>query len=370
MRDLSHIKTVVIKIGTALLSSDTGIDNARIDIVCEQIAAIKQKGIHVILVTSGAIGLGAKEIKHNNKVCYIPLRQACAAIGQPILMQHYRESFNKYNILCSQVLINKRDLNNRKSYINLRASVSTLLSMGVVPIFNENDTVSTAEIGAAFGDNDRMCAMVASKIDADLLVLLTDVDAVYTANPKVDINAKKLDEIKVVDSSILALAGGAGSTFSTGGMKTKLLAAQIAGQASCATIIAHGREENIITRLLDGEELGTYIYPSRRLTQLQRWILNNSKNGKLIVDDGAVNALRNHKSLLFKGLVDVQGNFSVDDVVEIVTLSGVSFAKAKVNYSSNDLVLFKGLDSKEVFKLSGKKDYIFRPDDMVIISNE
>ena len=370
MRDLSQVKRVVIKIGTALLSSEHGIDTERIDIVCKQIQAIRNKGIQVLLVTSGAIGLGAKEIDHKNKVCYIPLRQACAAIGQPILMQHYRESFNKCNILCSQILINKRDLNNRKSYINLRASVSTLLSMGVVPIFNENDTISTAEIGAAFGDNDRMSAMVASKIDADLLVLLTDVDAVYTANPKVDKNAKKLNEIKIVDNDILALAGGAGSTFSTGGMKTKLLAAQIAGQASCATVIAHGREENIINRIISGEDIGTYIYPSRRLTQLQRWILNNSKNGKLIVDEGAAIALKNHKSLLFKGLVDVVGNFEVDDVVEIATVNGKTFAKAKVNYSSNDLVLYKGLSSKEVFALSNKKDYIFRPDDMVVLSYE
>ncbi len=161
MRDFSSFKRVVVKVGTNLLSSADGIDESRINKLCAQIAKLREMGFQVLLVTSGAIGLGAKEIKHKNRVVHIPMRQACAAIGQPILMDHYRKAFSEHHIVCSQVLLTRNDLNNRKTYNNLRSSVSTLLALGIIPIFNENDVISTAEIGSAFGDNDRMSAMVA-----------------------------------------------------------------------------------------------------------------------------------------------------------------------------------------------------------------
>ena len=231
MRDFSSYKRIVVKVGTNLLSSANGIDENRINNLCAQIAKLREMGYQVLLVTSGAIGLGAKEIKHKNRVVHIPMRQACAAIGQPILMDHYRKAFESHSIICSQVLLTRNDLNNRKTYNNLRSSVSTLLALGIVPIFNENDVISTAEIGSAFGDNDRMSAMVASKIDADLLILLTDIDGLYTGNPKTDKKAVLIKDIIKIDQTIMAYAKGAGSTFSTGGMKTKLLAASIASMA-------------------------------------------------------------------------------------------------------------------------------------------
>ena len=178
-RDFSHVKTIVVKVGTNLLSTKTKIDEKRIENIVEQINALKKKGYGVVLVTSGAIGMGAKELKIKHSVQDIALRQALASIGQPVLMSSYRKYFKKHDIVCSQVLITRKELDNRKTYVNLRNSIFTLLDLGIVPILNENDSISTAEIGSAFGDNDRMSALVASKIDAELLIILTDIDGLY-----------------------------------------------------------------------------------------------------------------------------------------------------------------------------------------------
>ena len=188
-------------------------------------------------------------------------------------------------------------MNNRHTYVNLRNSSFTLLDLGVIPIFNENDTVSTAEIGSAFGDNDRMSAMVASKIDADLLIILTDISGLYTSDPKKDPKAELIRDIEILDDEILACAGGAGSLFSTGGMKTKLLAAKIAANGGCGSIIASGYEPDVLVRLMDGEPLGTYIHPKKRMSQRERWLLNNSHLGTIVVDEGAKKALLSHKKL-------------------------------------------------------------------------
>ena len=179
MRDFGRIKTVVVKVGTNLLSSKTGIDKDKICDIADQVSRLIDLGYYVLIVSSGAIGMGAKALKHNNPVKHIPLRQACAAIGNPLLMTAYQEAFAKHKLICGQVLITRNVLNNRTGYNNMRAAVTTLLQLGVVPIFNENDVVSTSEINNVFGDNDRMSAYVASKIDADLLVLMTDIDGVY-----------------------------------------------------------------------------------------------------------------------------------------------------------------------------------------------
>ncbi len=367
MRDFSHIKRIVVKVGTNLLSTDEGIDTSRIDDLCSQIASMRDKGYQVLLVTSGAIGLGAKEIKHRNRVVHIPMRQACAAIGQPILMEHYRESFRKHSIICSQVLLTRNDLNNRKTYNNLRNSVSTLLALGIIPVFNENDVISTAEIGSAFGDNDRMSAMVASKIDADLLILLTDIDGLYTGNPKTDPDAVLLKEIDKVDQTIMGYARGAGSTFSTGGMKTKLLAAQIASLAYCGTVIASGYERNILSRIVSGEDVGSYIHPGRKLNQRERWIINNSHVGSILVDEGAKEALFAHHSLLPSGIVGVEGVWNVGDVVAVCDRCGNIFAKAVPYYDSTSTALLMGHRSQDIEAIlgEGKKDCIFRPEDLV-----
>lgn len=372
MRDFSKVRRIVVKVGTNLLSSGEGIDAGRVSDICSQIAELRNLGYQVILVSSGAVGLGARELGHRNRVVYIPMRQACAAIGQPVLMSHYREAFKEHGIIAAQVLLTRNDLNNRKTYNNLRASVSTLLSMGVVPVFNENDVVSIAEIGTAFGDNDRMSAMVASKIDAQLLVLLTDIDGLYTGNPKTDPQARKLDEIDSVSDEVMSFARGAGSTFSTGGMKTKLMAAKIAAMADCATVIASGYDRNVLVSILSGENTGTYIHPSIRLTQRQRWIINNSHSGAVVIDDGAVQALEKHRSLLPSGVIGVSGVFESGDVIQVRKADGSLFGKAVSYFDSTMISMMMGKQSSELDALLGNdhKDCIFRPEDLVVVKDD
>lgn len=372
MRDFSNVKRVVVKVGTNMLTGANGIDLDKIKDIAFQISELKNRGYQVLLVSSGAVGMGAKELGHINKVVHIPLKQACASIGQPLLMSAYRTAFSEYSLICSQILLTRQDLNNRRTYNNLRSSISTLLAMGVVPIFNENDVVSTAEIGTAFGDNDRMSAMVASKIDADLLLLLTDIAGLYTGNPKTDKEAKFVTDITQITKTELGWAKGAGTTFSTGGMKTKLLAAQIASQANCGTIIASGYEKNVMLRILAGESLGTFIHPGEILTQKERWILNNSHQGSIWVDEGAKKALLEKKSLLPKGIIKIQGVFESGEVVQINDKNGVTFAKAVPYYNSTDISKLIGHVSQDIASILGEghKDCIFRPEDMVVLNDE
>lgn len=371
MRDLAYVKRVVIKVGTNLLSGANGIDEQCIDMIADQIAVLKERGYQVLLVSSGAVGMGAKELMLKGPVKQVQMRQACASIGQPLLMSSYRRSFKRHNLVCSQILLTRKDLNNRHTYVNLRNSVFTLLDLGVIPVFNENDVVSTAEIGSAFGDNDRMSAMVASKIDADLLIILTDISGLYTADPRKSDTAVLLEEIEVLDEKVLAYAGGAGSTYSTGGMKTKLLAAKIASVAGCGTIIASGYEQEILLQLLSGKRVGTYIHPKKRLSQRERWILNNSHLGSIVVDEGAKRALLSKKSLLPKGVVRVHGSFASGDVIQICTVDGTPFAKAVPYYNSTDIALLAGHDSKDIQRILGspKKDVLFRPEDLVLLEH-
>ena len=367
MRDFSSVKRIVIKAGTNLLSSETGIDMERIRAIVDQIASLKELGYQIILVSSGAVGLGAKALGHNSPVVYIAMKQACAAIGQPLLMSAYREEFQRHNLLPAQVLITKSILNNRKSYNNLRSSVSMLLAMGVIPVFNENDVVSTAELKDVFGDNDRMSALVASKIDADLLILLTDIDGLYTGNPRADENAVLIHTIPEITPEIMSYAKGAGSAFATGGMKTKLLAAGIAQKGGCGTVIASGYEKNVLTRILRGEELGSYILPETRLSQRERWILNTTPRGSIIVDEGAKRALFAHKSLLPSGIKGIEGVFGKGEVAAIIDAEGSVFAKAVPYFDSTEIEKLQGHKSSEIETVLGKgrKDVIFRPEDVV-----
>jgi glutamate 5-kinase len=364
-REFSSVGRVVVKVGTNLLSNKKGIDFERIKEVVSNIIALKQQNIQVILVSSGAIGLGAKELGKKSAITQIALRQACASIGQPLLMSCYRQAFTEHNVICSQVLITRSELNERRTFVNLRNAVESLLELDVVPIFNENDVVSTAEIGSAFGDNDRMSAFVASKINADLLIILTDIDGLYTKNPKKGNGAQLLNEVEQITDEVLSYAANeTGSTFATGGMKTKLLAAKIAANAGCATIIANGAEKNILKRIIEGEVVGTYIHSKKAISQRSRWILNTTAKGRIVIDQGAVDALRNHKSLLPSGIIGVEGAFKAGDVVNINNV-----AKAVPYYNSSDIMRMAGRQSSEIPKniRHGKSDVIFRPEDIVFL---
>jgi len=367
MRDLSRVKTIVVKVGTNLLSCQSGIDTARIHDIARQVSSLMDKGYQVLLVSSGAIGMGAKALNHNHPVKHIPLRQACAAIGNPLLMTAYQQAFSGYGRICGQVLITRNVLNNRTGYNNMRAAVTTLLQYGVVPVFNENDVVSTSEINSVFGDNDRMSAYVASKIDADLLVLMTDIDGVYTGNPRKDQEARLIPEITEITADVMGFAKGAGSSLGTGGMKTKLLAAQIAQKGGCGTMIISGYEKDSLLRCVNGEQIGTYILPEKRLAQRQRWISNSAASGFVTVDDGARSALTvGHKSLLPSGIRDVSGVFNAGDVIEVRSEDGEVIMKAITGFNSSDLLRIMGKSSKEISKLLGDvPKVVFRPEDSV-----
>ena len=365
MRDFTSAGRIVIKIGTNLLSKNHAVDTGYLRDMTAQIASQIKAGLRVLVVTSGAVGMGAGELGITEKITSIKMRQACASIGQPLLMKEYKELFAEHGITTAQILLTREVFNNRRSYLNLRSSVETLLSLGVVPVFNENDSISTAEIGNAFGDNDRLSALVASKIDADLLILLTDIDALYEADPRENPDAKPIRLVTRVDERILSCAGAAGSAFSTGGMKTKVLAAQIAGRAGCSMVLAHGREKDILGRILSGEEIGTLFLAQEKLGQRERWILHSSPQGTLTVDEGAIRALRQHKSLLPSGVHEVTGVFAAGDVVAVN-----DEAKIVSCLSSAEIKSLMGRHSSEIRKMLGetKRDVLARPEDIVFFS--
>ena len=364
MRNFSQSSRVVIKIGTSTLSTPDGINTAYFTALAEQVAALKAAGRQVIIVTSGAIGMGAKRLKLNGPVVDLKLRQACAAIGQPLLMHEYHKAFAGHDIIVSQVLLTAEVLSRRKTYLNLRNAVETLLRLGVVPVVNENDSISTAEIGTAFGDNDKLSALVASKIDADLLIMLTDIDALYDKDPRKNPDAKPIDVVEDITTDIEKAAGKKGSLYSTGGMKSKIAAARIAALAGCRIVLADGREPNIIRRILDGEPLGTLFMPRGKLANRTRWILNCEPEGVVRVDAGAMAALRRRKSLLPSGVVGVEGHFEAGAVVMINAA-----AKALTSLSADELRELAGKHSAEIRDRLGKdrRDVVAVPEDIVFL---
>jgi glutamate 5-kinase len=363
-REFSHVRRVVIKVGTNLLSTDDGIDLAFMETIVQQMHALIENGYQPLLVSSGAIGMGAKELGYRKRVRTIVRRQAFASIGQPLLMHNYRQMFSTYGHVVAQLLLTRYILDNRKSFLNLKNSVEQLLDLGVIPIFNENDSVSTDEIGTAFGDNDTLSALIASKIDADLLIILTDIDGLYNGNPKTDPEAVLIHEVDQVDDTVRSWASGAGSLFSTGGMRTKLTAAQIASKAGCGSIIAKGTEPQVLERILRGEVMGTYIQPAERMAQRDRWILQSSAEGRIIIDQGAVSALRAHKSLLPSGIIRVEGVFERGTVVMINDV-----AKAVPSFNSSEIEALIGMHSSDIREKIGthRRDVIARPEDIVFI---
>ncbi len=308
--------------------------------------------------------MGADQLDLADRVKDTKMRQACAAIGQPLLMAEWRKSFLRYGVTVAQVLLTAEVLNNRKTYLNLRNSIETLLKLSVVPVLNENDSVSTDEIGSTFGDNDKLSALVASKIDADLLIMLSDIDALYDKNPHKFAGAKPIHTVFEITEDIMRSAGGRGTKYATGGMKTKIEAAKIASNAGCQIILANGRLKNVIGRIIAGEEIGTVFMPKRKLSNRARWILNSSPAGTIFIDDGAMAAVEKRKSLLPSGVISAQGAFEAGSVVMLN-----DNAKAVTNLSSSQLKALAGKHSSEIRKILGPKhrDVVAIPEDIVII---
>ncbi|MHC4623091.1 MAG: glutamate 5-kinase [Planctomycetota bacterium] len=366
MRNFEKVKKVVIKIGTNVLTrpGTVEIDAAYISRISKEIAELRKSGRQVVVISSGAIGMGAGQLALASRVKDIRMRQACAAIGQPLLMAAYRKAFARFGVTIAQVLLTAEVLNNRKTYLNLRNSIEKLLELGTVPVLNENDSVSTDEIGSAFGDNDRLCALVASKIDADLLLMLSDIDALYDKDPRRFPEAKVLGAVFEITSELMRTAGGSAGARGTGGMKSKLEAAKIASNAGCRMVLANGRVKNIIARIIAGEEIGTIFLPKRKLSNRARWILNSAAAGTIRIDDGAMGAVRNHKSLLPSGIVSVEGSFEEGAVVMLN-----SNAKAVSSFSSAELKQLAGRHSSEIRRILGvkRRDVVAIPEDIVII---
>ncbi|MCD4831928.1 MAG: glutamate 5-kinase [Anaerohalosphaeraceae bacterium] len=365
MRNFINAKRIAIKIGTNTLSKGDSVDSAYIRKIAASIAKIKSGGIEVVLISSGAIGMGAGKLGLADSVSGTKMRQACAAVGQPLLMAQYRKAFDKLGIVCSQVLLTAEVLDNRKTYLNMKNAVETMLKLGVVPIMNENDCVSTAEIGTAFGDNDKLSALIASKLDADLLIMLSDIDAMYDKDPRKYKDAKPIEAVYEITDEIIKNAGKRGSKHSTGGMKSKIVAAQIAASAGCRIVLADGRAKSVIDRIMAGEKIGTIFMPKRRLGNRKRWLLHSAAAGTITIDAGAAKAIAAKKSLLPSGITNVKGNFKAGDVVMLNDI-----AKAVTNFGSTELKTIAGAHSREIRKILGsdKKDVVATPENIIFLN--
>ena len=363
---IGSAKVVVLKIGSALLVSGGRLQEAWLRSVAEDVAMLKAQGKQVLIVSSGSIALGRAVLKLGALELPLAQAQAAAAVGQIRLARAYQEALQPHGIETAQVLLTLEDSQNRRRYLNTRATLGALLGLGVVPIINENDTVATDEI--RYGDNDRLGAQVASLIGADALVLLSDVDGLYSADPRVDPNAQHVLEVFEINREIENMAGEVGSAGASGGMKTKLMAAQIAMNAGCAMAIAKGEKHRPISGLLSGERCTWFKASEDPSSARKRWISAMKSAGILTIDDGAARALKNGNSLLPAGVHAVSGSFGRGDAVEIRTEFGDMVAKGLVSYSDEEAAKIIGMKSTEVeakLGYAGRTALVHR-DDMVI----
>lgn len=368
---MKDIKRVVVKVGTSTLTHSTGLLNiSRIESLVRQLSDIHNKGIEVILVTSGAIGAGIGRLGFKERPKTIPEKQACAAVGQVTLIHMYEKLFSEYGKSCAQILLTGDDMAHRTRFLNARNTFSALLSMGVIPIVNENDAIVVNEIKV--GDNDTLSAMVASLVDANLLMILTDIDGLYDCNPKANKDAKLIHIVEEITPEIEECAGGAGSSLGTGGMITKINAAKIAISSGTSMMIINGSEPNIIIRAIDEEEVGTLFKGnSNPLQGKKHWLAFETRcKGKIIIDKGAEKALiEDHKSLLSTGIVAVEGPFDESEVVSIINEDGVDIANGITYYSSEEIDKIKGNHSNLIESILGYKHYdeVVHADNLVIL---
>jgi glutamate 5-kinase len=362
---LNDVNKIVIKIGTSSITKkgcdDTkencSIDPGFMESIAFQVSELRKHGKEVILVSSGAIGVGLNELGIAPKPREIPIRQAAAAVGQSILMQYWSEAFSKYGMKVAQILLTYEFYSDRVSYLNLRNSISTLLEYGVVPIINENDCTCTNEIEAIFGDNDKLSAMVASKIDADLLIILSDIDGLFDRNPKTHSDARMLSLVERITPEIESYGGDPTSFKGVGGMRTKIKAAKICSMAGCYVLIANGEIENVVLKILSGEEVGTLFLAERHIQKNRaRWIILARASGTVRVDAGAKAAVLGKNSLLPAGIVGVEGSFDRGDVVKL-ECEGRVFSKGITDYTSEELLKIKGAHTNEIEGLLGYKNY-------------
>lgn len=344
------VKRIVVKVGTNLVADESGrLDQRQLEDLVNQIADLVDRGYQLVLVTSGAIAAGVEGLNLKERPSAMPGLQAAASVGQGILIHFYSELFGKRNLQVGQVLLTQFDTTHRTHYLNARNTLEKLLDFGAVPIINENDTTAVDEI--RFGDNDTLAALVSCLITADLLILLSDINGLYTKDPRKDREARLLSEVKQINGEIEKLAGGVGSKFASGGMVSKIQAAKIATCAGAGMVIANGRENSVLSRIMDGKTVGTFFAPrKKRMSSRKLWIaFGRIPKGKIVVDEGAKIALvEKGKSLLPAGIMSSQGIFNIGDAVDVVDSKGNVFAKGLINFNAEELDKIKGLKSSEI----------------------
>ncbi len=371
MRDLNKVKSIVVKIGSSSLCDDCNrINKEKILKLISQIAKIKRKGYKVTVVSSGAIMAGMAKLNLDIKPSTVPQKQALAAIGQASLMQIYEDLFDLFELKCAQVLINHDDFDERLRLLNLTNALNSMFEYDVIPIVNENDTLAVDEIKV--GDNDTLAALLAPMVDADLLVLVSDIDGLYDDNPHTNPDAKLIENVAMIDDKIKSMAKDPVSKVGTGGMVTKIKAAKIVNDYGCAMAIVNGQQENVIVDLIEGVNVGTWFdgKAGRTLSARQHWLFHRSHpKGTIVVDDGAAKAIvLKRTSLLPKGIIAVRGDFLMSAVVEVVDAMGNTLARGQTNYSSDEIKLIKGLNTNQIESVLHYKDYdtIIHADNLVL----
>lgn len=362
---LQGIRRVVVKVGTSIITERGEISSEKMSRLISDIISVLKRGIEVVIVSSGAISAGSVLLKKKRDHTTIPEKQALASVGQIALMNEYRKFFIRAGYEIGQILLTEDDVKHRRRYLNARHTFNSLLKFDVIPIVNENDSVVVKEI--KFGDNDTLSAHVANIIEADLLILLSDIDGFYWNLT----DREPVDEIGEITDDVLHRAGGTGSEYGTGGMTTKIRAAEIIIRSGEMMVIANGEEERVLQRILDGEKIGTLFFGrGKSLSSRKRWIAFSKKTkGTIRIDEGAVLAICDKKkSLLASGVITVEGVFEMGDAVEIDDPEGNPVGKGIVNYTSNELQVIKGKKTKEIKETLGSNyfDEVINRDDMII----
>jgi glutamate 5-kinase len=366
---LAHVRRVVVKIGSGVISNADGLEYDRVAELSADICQLLDRGLEIVLVSSGAISAGKGQLGIVGRPQTIPQKQAAAAIGQTRIIHEYKETFQKLNHNVAQVLLTRDDLSNRRRYLNARNTVMTLLEYGVTPIVNENDTVVVDEI--RFGDNDNLSALVTNLVEADLLIILSDVDGLYDRDPRENPQAELIPIVERVTPEVEEMGGKSSSDLGTGGMRTKLKAAKRAALSGVGTLIVNGRTSNILSRIFDGEEVGTYFLPAQsKMTAKKHWIAFSKKpRGKLLIDEGGQRAVIKHgKSLLPSGICGVEGGFERGDAVRLCNRDGEEFARGVISYSLAETLRIMGKQTAEIEEILGYKyrDEVVCRDNLVL----
>ena len=368
---LKKVKRIVVKIGSGVLTrEESGIDPSFLEGLAADIAGLRAKGTEVVIVSSGAVAAGRQALGLPDRPRTLPQKQAAAAIGQSRLMRAYEEAFSRFDLKVAQILLTRDDLANRRRFLNARGTLDTLLACGIIPVINENDTVVVDEL--KFGDNDNLSALVTNLVEAQLLLIMTDIDGFYTADPRSDPQATLIHQVGSITREMERGAGGSGTSVGTGGMATKLAAAKKVVKSGVAAIIFDGKVDGNLGRALGGELLGTLFLPAGEcLNRRKHWIAFTLKPaGTILVDAGAREVLAKHgKSLLPSGIAKVEGRFARGACVRIAAADGVEFARGIVDYSSREIELISRHKSSEIELILGFRygDDVIHRDNLVLL---